>query len=114
MPEDRCPEFTTRLTGLAIREYLMHVGEGYANEFYRCFKKIKKKVSYQSVVRYFWILEKLGLIELVRFEIRGSKFPVKYYRIVPGKENDPRWLHPQSALYPITRLGSRRYKKKKE
>lgn len=111
---DYCPEITVKLTGLAIREFLLAVGEGYPYWFYRCFKKVKPTTSYQSVARYFYILRKLGLIEFVREEPSNSRFPRKYFRIVPGREDDPAWLHPQEELYPETRIGGKRYRKYKE
>lgn len=112
---DRCPEFTYKLTGLAIREYLLHVGEGYPYEFYKCFKKVKPSTSYDSVKRYFFFLRKLGLIEVVRVEPRRTPegktygIPRTYYRIVPGAEGDHRWFAPQAEYYPQTRLGAKRY-----
>lgn len=106
----RCPPyFSVKLTGLAIREYLAYVGEGYPYEFYVCFKKVKPTTSYASVRRYFYILKKLGLIEPVRTEPSSKGgFPRTYYRIVIY--DDPRWLAPQEALYPETALGKKRYK----
>lgn len=108
--EYRCPEyFTYRLTGLAIREYLQYVGEGYPYEFYVCFKKVKPSTSYASIRRYFYILKRIGLIEPTRTEpSKRGGFPRTYYRIVVY--DDPRWLAPQEALYPETRLGPKRYK----
>jgi len=111
--EYRCPPyFSYKLTGLAIREYLQYVGEGYPYEFYVCFKKVKPTTSYASVRRYFYILKKLGLIEPVRTEPSSKGgFPRTYYRIVIY--DDPRWFAPQEALYPETRLGKKRYEKYK-
>ena len=109
----RCPPyFSTKFTGLAIREYLSYVEEGYPYEFYICFKKVKPNTSYTSVRRYFYILNRLGLIERVRTEPRKGGFPRSYYRI--RIYEDPRWYAPQEALYPNTRLGGRRYKKMRE
>lgn len=107
--EYRCPPyFTYKLTGLAIREYLNYVGEGYPYEFYICFKRVKPSTSYESVRRYFYILKRLGLIEPVRREPSSKGgFPRTYYRIVVY--DDPRWIAPQEAIYPETRLGKRRY-----
>jgi len=107
----RCPPyFTYKLTGLAIREYLSYVGEGYPYEFYICFKRVKPSTSYESVRRYFYILKRIGLIEPVRREPSSKGgFDRTYYRIVIY--DDPRWFAPQEALYPETRLGKRRYEK---
>lgn len=112
LSEDYCPEINVTLTGLAIREFLLAVGEGYPYWFYKCFKKIKPSTSYQSISRYFWILKKIGLIEETREEPSKGRYPRKYYRIVPGTEDHPAWLHPQQVLYPETRLGSNRYYKR--
>lgn len=107
--EFRCPPyFSTTLTGLAIREYLDYVKVGYPYEFYVCFKKYKPSTSYQSVVRYFWILKKLGLIRETGTEKGNAPIPRKLYEI--AIYDDPRWYAPQVAMYPETRLGSKRYK----
>jgi len=106
----------TPLTGRAIKEYLLQVGEGYAFDFYRQFKIIfpEKKTSYDSVRRYFYILRELGLIEYTRTIKGRGKFPVRLHRIVPGMEDDPRWDAPQVELYPATKLGRERYRKRIE
>jgi hypothetical protein len=98
-------------TGLAIREYLLQTNEASANDVLRALRKVKKKTSYDSVRRYFWILKKLGLVEPTRREMGRGAIPKQLYRIVPGKENDDRWGAPQEALYPDTALGGTRYKK---
>ena len=110
-----CPEITFKWTGLAIREYLMQMGEGYPYHFYICYKRIKPKTSYQSVRRYFSFLKKLGLIEPTRTEpaSRHGWLPRTYYRIVPGKEDAEEWYAPQATLYPETRLGRKRYSRLK-
>lgn len=97
--------------GLAIREFLQMVGEGGPNDFYKVYRKVKKKSSYASARRYFWILKKLGLIERTRREMGKGAIAKQLYRIVPGMEGDPRWSAPQVALYPSTRLGRARYGK---
>lgn len=104
---------TEPLTGLAIRQFLLEVGEGGPNDFYKAFRLIKKKTSYASARRYFWILKRLGLIEPTRREFGAGRIPKQLYRIVPGAEADPRWGAPQVALYPSTRLGGARYAKAK-
>lgn len=104
-------ELTEALTGLAIREYLLTVREGNPNDFLKAFRKIKKKTSYASVRRYFYICRRLGLIEPTRRVLGRGPIPRQLYRIVPGMEDAPEWLHPQIALYPLTRLGKRRYRK---
>jgi hypothetical protein len=113
--EEKCPDFKFYTTGLAIRQYLMDMGEGSPYDFYKCFKKFKPTVSYKNVAYYFYLLHRAGLIQRVRSEpsSRGG-FDKSIYRIVPGKEDDPGWLHPQQIFYPETRLGGRRYRRIKE
>jgi len=107
-------ELTETLTGLAIREYLLQVGEGNPNDFYKAFRKIKRKTSYASVRRYFYILRRLGLIEPTRKVPGRGPIPRQLYRIVPGMEDAEEWSAPQVALYPATRWGGARYAKAKE
>ncbi len=106
-------ELTEPFTGMAIRQYLLEVGEGHPNGFYTAFRRIKRKTSYMSAARYFYILKRLGLIEPTRREFGAGPIPKQLYRIVPGMADDPRWAAPQVALYPETRLGPRRYAKRK-
>jgi len=110
--EEVCPEISVLYTGLAIRDYLLAVGEGSPYHFYKCFKRIKPTTSYKSVVYYFYLLRRAGLIELVRTEPSSRRgFDVSIYRIVPGKEAAIEWLHPQQVFYPQTKLGAKRYKR---
>ena len=104
-------ELTETLTGPAIREYLLAVGEGNPNDFFKAFRQVKKKTSYASARRYFYILRRLGLIEPTRREMGKGLIAKQLYRIVPGMEHDARWSAPQVALYPATRLGRARYGK---
>lgn len=105
---------THHLAGLAIREFLQTVGEGSPSDFFKAYRKVKEKASYQSARRYFWILKKLGLIEPTRRELGQSHTIAKQlYRIVPGKENASEWSAPQIAMYPSTRYGGTRYEKAK-
>jgi hypothetical protein len=110
-------KLTERLTGLAIREYLLVVGEGYPHEFYHNFKKIKPTTSYASVRRYFYILRELGLIEPTRVVRGRGRWPIHLHRIVPGMEDERLmdiWRAPQRELYPATGLGRKRYRKRIE
>lgn len=96
--------------GESIRNWLLVNREegGSPYEFYRVWRIVKKRTSYAAVARVFHILERLGLIELrhgtrknyVLFtkEYRGSSAKL-YYVIKPGFEADPKWMHPQIALY---------------
>ena len=98
-------------SSLFIRDYLLEHGEGYIHEVYRSFREWLKSEgytrfpSYQSFRTYFWRLRNLGLIEFVREEPSSNpvlKAPRRYYRIVPGMENDVRWINPFRAIYPET------------
>jgi len=102
---------TSPLTGLAIREFLSEVGTGGPYDFYKEFRELKPTTSYASVRRYFWILKELDLIEFVSTAPSATGFPRRLYRIVPGKEDDPRWGYPQIALFPTSGFGGRRGKR---
>jgi hypothetical protein len=107
-------------TGLFIRDYLKKHGVGYSQEIWRELKKVREKAglnasSYESFRKnYMWTLKRLGLIEEVKREPAARKewFQRIYYRIVPGKEADPRWSKPQIALDP--RRGAPRYRREYE
>lgn len=101
------------LAGLAIREFLISVGEGCPNDFYKAYRRVKKATSYDAARRTFYILKKLGLVEPTRREWGRGYIPKQLYRIIPGMENSPLWNAPQGALYPSTRLGGARYQKAK-
>jgi hypothetical protein len=103
------PVLKERTTGLAIREFLQEEGEAGPNDFFKVFRRVKESTSYPSVRRYFWILKKLGLIEPTRRVMGQGTIAKQLYRIVPGAEADPRWDHPQIALYPETALGRAKY-----
>lgn len=99
-------------TGEAIREYLLEVDEGYPYEFYKVYRQFKPSTSYQSVRRYFYILEEIGLIESARWE--ESRAPIRRHLYkIRGDPEDPRWIRPQVELYPQSALG-RRFKELKE
>jgi len=110
-------------TGLFIRDYLLKHKTAYPQEIWKALKAARKSVSEElgeSTSRYenFWrnyiyVLKKLGLIEPVRRVANPKQpmwFPRTYYRIVPGRENDPRWVHPQIALDP--RRGKSEYRRR--
>lgn len=96
-------------TGLFIRDYLLKKREAYPQQIWRELKKARATMgvsttSYSCFCKnYIYVLKKLGLIEPVRREPnpRNPKWWHRtYYRIVPGRERDPRWAHPQIALDP--------------
>jgi len=53
-------------------------------------------LAYMTVTRYFHVLRTIGLIEEARREPNSklSPIPKVYYRIKPGKEDDPCWFNP--------------------
>jgi hypothetical protein len=94
-------------TGLFIRDYLVEQRAAYPQQMWRALKSVRAERevicgTYQSFrVNYIYVLKKLGLIRPVRRErIHPKWFPRTYYSIVPGMEEDPRWVHPQIALDP--------------
>jgi len=106
----KCPELPYKYTGLAIREYLLSVGAGSPYDFWKCFRHVSPRTSYGSVIRYFYILKRAGLIEPVGVVDSYKKgIPKTLYRIVPGRESDEGWFHPQQIFYPETKLGKKRY-----
>jgi hypothetical protein len=100
-------------TGTFIRDYLKEHKTASAYEMWKALKAARATYGltykkepiivcrYESFLRnYIYVLKKLGLIQLVRKEPSdraGAKLPRHYYRITPGREDDPRWRHPQIA-----------------
>jgi hypothetical protein len=98
-------------TGLFIRDYLLMYKDGYPQEIWRRLKEKRDELglitcSYNSFwCNYFRNLKALKMIEEVRREPSehpGVK-PRVYYRIKPGRENDPRWINVQDARWNIRR-----------
>jgi len=85
-------------------------------------------IEYSVMSRLFYCLREIGLIEFVEEKdterlialrekgvVPSEEYQelLKYrlHRIVPGKEDDPRWdVYPLHELYPSTRLGGARYR----
>jgi hypothetical protein len=110
-------ETTLELAGMtigeAIREYLQTVHRGNPYSFYKIYRQFKKTTSYEAVWRYFWILKQIGLIQPLGTAPSKAYFRKRLYQLVPGKEEDVAWWHPQMELYPGTKLGSKGYAKMK-
>lgn len=92
-------------TGEFIRWYLLNNEEVNPYDAYTALRAEKKgrglKVpSPRNMYFYFWILEKLKLIEKIRQGERADS-PLKMrkviYKIVPGKEGSDDWSDPQGA-----------------
>jgi DNA-binding PadR family transcriptional regulator len=106
-------------TGLFIRDFLMAYKEAYAYEVWRALRETRKSAGltwpeYRSFWNQWRILEKLGLIRLVRVERGLGRYYRRYYSITPGFEDHPAWRHPQIAYNPITWLGRRKYRRVRE
>ena len=98
-------------TSLFIKDFLLKRGEGYSSEVHRALKSLlvaegypRRSGSYASVRQFFYWLKRLGLIRQIRVE--PSDNPVlldrRIYEIVPGREEDPAWINPRKALYPLS------------
>ena len=96
-------------TGEAIREYLLKSRMGNPYGFYRVYRQFSKRVSYDSVRRYFYLLKEIGLIESVGFVLGKAPFRKHMFTIVKGREDDPGWIHPQIEIYPSTKYGKKGY-----
>lgn len=81
-----------------------------AAEAHRLLKEQGYKTSYVAVQRLFYVLRQLDLIQFTRSEPRKAPIDKRYHRIVPGKEDDPRWnTYPHHELYPSSKLGGLKY-----
>lgn len=102
------------LTGEAIREYLLRAKMGNPYGFYTAYRPFSRRVTYESVRKYFYILKELGLIQAVGFVPGMAPWRKHMFTVVKGKEADPAWTHPQIELYPSTKYGKKGYLKLKK
>lgn len=65
--------------------------------------------SYDRVVRLFYALRQIGLIEFVREGSSQTYIPKRFYKAVSKLLDDPRWRRPYVELYPDSALGGLRY-----
>ena len=82
-----------------IREVLLERGMISPYDFW---KEFSRDTSYAHVVKYFWMLKKLGLIQEAKHEdvnSKGSELGKTYYMIVPGMEDHPAWANPARHLW---------------
>lgn len=97
---------------IVVKEFLARgVPEYYKKRMIELGIPLYHKTSYTSFWRYFYILERLGLIERVGGREWKKGFFKQRYRIVEGQEDSELWEYPQSVLYPLSFLGKQRYKK---
>jgi hypothetical protein len=76
----------------------------------RLLRQAGRKTSYVTVQRLFYDLRQIGLIEFTHSEPGKAPIDKRYYRIIPGKEDDPRWdTYPHYELYPSAKLGGLKY-----
>ena len=64
---------------------------------------------YGWVVRLFYALRVIGLIEFTKSVPGNTPIDRRFYRVVPGRLNDHRWRTPYSELYPAASLGALNY-----
>ncbi len=85
-------------------------GELCPTEAYRVLKESGRKTSYAAVLRLFYDLRQLSLIEFARSQPGKAPIDKRYHRMIPGKEKDPRWQsYPHHILYPASAIGGLNY-----
>ena len=97
------PEYRT---SIMIRNILLNRGQASPYEVWQTIKRRCEEAGYRpptylSIATAFWILRKLGLIELTKRAPSSKRGWLKrsLFRIVPGKENAREWENPRLALY---------------
>lgn len=102
-----------KTTGIAelLRGLFISSGEVCPADAYREIKAKAHKTSYPAILRLFYALRQLSLIEFTRSEKGKAPIDRRYYRIIPGKEDDSRWqTNPHHLLYPDSAIGGLNYK----
>jgi hypothetical protein len=84
--------------GSRLRDLFKEKGELSPSDAYRLLR-LERRTSYQAVLRLFYDLRRLGLIEFVRAEPSPTGIEKRYYRIAPGMEDDPRWIGAHHRLF---------------
>ena len=94
-----------------LRDLFVSTGELCPAEAYRASKDKPRKTSYAAILRLFYDLRQLSLIEFTRSEKGNTPIDKRYHRIIPGKEDDSRWqVNPHHLLYPDTAIGGLNYR----
>ncbi len=94
-----------------LRELFISSGEVCPADAYRAMKAKAHKTSYPAILRLFYALRQLSLIEFTRSEKGCTPIDRRYHRIIPGKEDDPRWRsNPHHLLYPDSAIGGLNYR----
>ena len=106
------PDAEKKHIGIAmtLHDLFLDKGELCAAEARRFLKMLGRKMSYASVQRLFYDLRQIGLIEFTYSSPGKALIDKRYYRIIAGKENDPRWdTYPHYELYPSAKVGGLKY-----
>ena len=94
----------------ALHDRFLEKGELCPAEARRLLKAAGRRTSYVAVQRLFYDLRQIGLIEFTHSEPGKAPIDKRYYHIMPGKEDDPRWdTYPHYELYPSAKLGALKY-----
>lgn len=94
-----------------LRDLFISTGEVCPADAYRALKAKAHKTSYAAVLRLFYALRQLSLIEFTRSEKGKAPIDRRYHRIIPGKEDDSRWqTNPHHLLYPDSAIGGLNYR----
>lgn len=99
-----------KTTAAKLRDLFLEKKELTATEARRLLKSQGRKMSYSAIVRLFYDLRQLNLIQFTRSEAGRAPIEKRYHRIVPGMEQDNRWnSYPHALLYPSARIGGLNY-----
>jgi hypothetical protein len=85
-------------TSTEIRRYMFENKETSPSDFHNYINQYRD-VKYNSVAKYFYVLRKLGLIEISRKEERNGGFPKIFYKLVERQIENIAWNNPQESLY---------------
>lgn len=103
---------TKKKPGIArmLHDLFLQKGELCAAEARRLLKAAGRRTSYVTVQRLFYDLRQIGLIEFTHSEPGKAPIDKRYYRIIPGKDEDGLWdTYPHYELYPSAKLGGLKY-----
>ena len=94
-----------------LRDLFISTGELCPAEAYRALKGKARKTSYAAILRLFYDLRQLSLIEFTRSEKGNTPIDRRYHHIIPGKEDDSSWqTNPHHLLYPDSAIGGLNYR----
>jgi len=82
--------------GFAIRIFLQYEGRASAYDFYREYKEYRN-LTYNTVLSYFGMLKKGGLIVHVETVEGRGRYPRKLYSLVKRRLTDSLWKNPQGV-----------------